>query len=98
MMTMDWLPTFLKAAGGKPAASDVMDVSNLLAGQTHADRTLFWRFRNHDQKAVRRGRMKYLSIGGHEFLFDVVADPLERSNLKKRQSALFGELKAAFNT
>jgi arylsulfatase A-like enzyme len=96
MMTMDWLPTFLQAAGGKPALSDGIDVSAILAGQAHPDRTLYWRFKNHDQKAVRRGRMKYLSIGGHDFLFDVVADPLERANLKHRRPALFAELKAAF--
>ena len=96
VMTMDWLPTFLQAAGGKPAVSDGIDVSSILGGQTPAGRTLYWRFKNHDQKAVRRGRMKYLSIAGNEFLFDVVADPLERANLKQRRPALFAELKAAF--
>lgn len=96
VMTMDWLPTFLQAAGATPAKSDGIDVRQILGGQTHEDRTLYWRFKNHDQKAVRHGRMKYLSIAGHEFLFDVVADPLERANLKQRQPALFAELKAAF--
>ena len=33
----------------------------------------------------------------HEFLFDVVADPLERANLKHREPARFAELKAAFD-
>jgi hypothetical protein len=33
---------------------------------------------------------------GTEYLFDVVADPQERGNLKTRQPAIFNELKAAW--
>jgi len=98
-MSMDWLPTFVAAGGGSAAGghpSDGLDIRPLLAGGTLPDRTLFWRFTNKNQQAVRRGRMKYLTIGGQEFLFDVVADPLERANLKARQPELFAELKAAF--
>ncbi|HZV18680.1 MAG TPA: sulfatase-like hydrolase/transferase [Sphingobium sp.] len=98
-MTMDWLPTLLAAAGGAPDATfptDGLDIRSALQGQGLPDRTLYWRFKNHDQKAVRRGRMKYLSIGGNEFLFDVVADPLERANLKDRQPETFDALKQAF--
>jgi len=99
MMSMDWLPTFVAAGGGRVAQahpSDGLDLRPLLAGGTLPERTLFWRFKNKDQKAVRRGRMKYLAIGGEEFLFDVVADPLERANLKARQPELFAQLKEAF--
>jgi arylsulfatase A-like enzyme len=99
IMTMDWLPTFLAAAGGQPDPrfpSDGFDIRPALAGHALPDRTLYWRFKSHDQKAVRRGHMKYLSIAGNEFLFDIDADPLERANLKDRQPALFAELKAAF--
>lgn len=101
VMTMDWLPTFLAAAGGQGDprfVSDGVDIRPALAGGTLPDRILYWRFKNHDQKAVRRGHMKYLSIAGNEFLFDVVADPLERANLKDRQPALFAELKRAFDS
>lgn len=45
---------------------------------------------------MRLGRYKYLSIGGNEFLFDIVADPLERANLKDRQPARFADLRARF--
>ncbi|NIQ94625.1 MAG: twin-arginine translocation pathway signal protein, partial [Desulfuromonadales bacterium] len=50
---------------------------------------MFWRFWAKDQKAARRGNYKYLSIGGNEYLFDVVADPLERANLKFREPEIF---------
>jgi len=99
VMLMDWLPTFLAAAGGKPDPdypTDGLDIRPVLKGEKLPERTLYWRFRNHDQKAVRRGQMKYLSIAGNEFLFDVVADPLERANLKDRQPETFAALKQAF--
>jgi len=98
-MTMDWLPTLLAAAGGRPDPAyptDGLDIRAALQGQALPDRTLYWRFKKHDQKAVRHGRMKYLSMGGNEFLFDVVADPLERANLKARDPETFAALKQAF--
>jgi hypothetical protein len=60
------------------------------------ERTLFWRFNAHAQAAARRGQYKYLRIDGTEYLFDVVADPQERGNLKVRQAAIFNELKAGW--
>jgi arylsulfatase A-like enzyme len=98
-MSMDWLPTFVAAAGGSlPAAypSDGIDLLPALKGGALPERTLFWRFSNHGQEAVRRGRWKYLKIAGNSFLFDIVADPLERGNLKNREPAIFADLQAAF--
>ncbi len=43
---------------------------------------------------MRRGNLKYLKINQNEFLFDVVADPLERANLKDREPETFGSLRA----
>ena len=100
-LSMDFLPTFLAAAGGAPDPdypTDGMDIRPVLAGNSLPERTLFWRFFAKDQKAARRGRHKYLSIAGEEYLFDIVADPLERANLKARMPELFSELKAAFDT
>ena len=37
--------------------------------------------------------MKYLRIAGNEFLFDVVADPRERANLKVRRKGVFERLR-----
>lgn len=98
-LSMDFLPTFLAATGTAPHPdypSDGMDLRPVLAGSTPPDRTLFWRFWARDQKAARHGRYKYLSIGGEEYLFDIVADPLERANLKFREAETFARLKAAF--
>lgn len=97
VMSMDWLPTLLGLAGAAPAPhrpSDGIDIWPALQGHALPQRALFWRYRNHDQAACRLGDHKYLKISGNEFLFDVVADPLERGNLKDRQPALFADLKA----
>jgi arylsulfatase A-like enzyme len=101
VISMDFLPTFLAAAGGAPDPGhppDGADIRSALAGDTLPERTLFWRFHNKDQKSVRRGSYKYLSINGNEFLFDIIADPLERGNLKDRMPDKFAELKQAFDT
>ena len=98
-MTMDWLPTLLAAAGASPDPdhpSDGIDVRNALAGGALPDRTLFWRFSNFGQQAARCGKWKYLEIAGNSFLFDVVADPMERGNLKQRNPDEFARLKNAW--
>lgn len=100
-MTMDWVPTLLAAAGQRaedlPVEFDGVDISASFDGQALPDRALFWRFKHMDQKAVRLGRWKYLHIAGNEFLFDVIADPLERGNLKDREVDVFEDLKARFS-
>ena len=58
------------------------------------ERTLFWRFSHRQQKAARQGDRKYLEILGNSFLFDIVADPLERANLKAREPQVFADLNA----
>ena len=97
LMTMDWLPTFLAAAGSAPDRghpSDGIDISAAIAGETLPERTLYWRFTNHDQRAARRGKHKFLEIGTNSFLFDLVADPMERANLKLREAGVFEALRA----
>lgn len=99
VMTMDWLPTFLAAAGSAPDPvhpSDGIDIRPALAGQALPPRDLFWRFSHNGQRAVRRGALKYFKAGRNEFLFDVVADPMERGNLKARRPADFAALVAAW--
>jgi hypothetical protein len=59
-------------------------------------RTLFWRYKSNAQRAVRDGDLKYLKIQDNHFLFDVVADPRERGNLKARQPEDFDRLVAAW--
>jgi len=85
------------AGGGKllhpDFPSDGIDVQRAITGGALPERTLFWRFAHHDQRAARRGRFKYLEIAGNAFLFDVVADPMERANLKEREPRLFAALR-----
>jgi arylsulfatase A-like enzyme len=90
-ITMDLTASFLAAAGVTPPTSYQPDGINLLPmlkeGRT-GDRTLFWRFKSaaRDQKAVRRGRWKYMRDGVgtvdgvHEFLFDLEQDVTERQD------------------
>ena len=96
-ITMDFLPTLFDAAGVTPNASRPPDGISLLPAFADAasvrERELFWRYRAHGQAAVRRGQYKYLRIEGTEYLFDVVADPQERANLKVKQAEVFAQLK-----
>ncbi|MBF0888667.1 MULTISPECIES: sulfatase family protein [Gluconobacter] len=104
LITMDWLPSFLAAAGVTPDATFPSDGTNLLPflgdPEKRQSRSLFWRYKIHDQHAHLDGDYKYLKIGENEFLFDVVSDPRERANLKDRKPELFARLKkewAAWN-
>jgi len=99
MMSMDWFPTLLGMAGvaaPKDHAFDGVDLTVAMRGGDAAERDLFWRYKIFDQAAVRRGNWKYLKIKGNEFLFDIVADPLERANLMRREPAVFETLKASY--
>jgi arylsulfatase A-like enzyme len=99
IVSMDWLPTFVAAGGGQqdPAfPSDGVDIGAALTGGSLPERSLFWRYGYRAQRAHRRGNYKYLKINDNEFLFDVVADPLERGNLKDRQPERFAQLKAGW--
>ena len=98
MITMDWMPTLLAAAGTAPDTaypSDGEDLRQVLTGRTSANpRKLCWRFKAGSQRAIRDGDRKYLRIAGNEFLFDVVSDPRERANLKDREKDVFERLKS----
>lgn len=97
-ISMDWLPTLLDAAGSRPDPAHASDGENLLPTllDAHAplrERTLFWRYKVLEQRAVRSGDWKYLRINGQEFLFDVARDPRERANLRERHPEVFERLK-----
>jgi arylsulfatase A-like enzyme len=96
MISMDWVPTLLAAAGVSPDPaypSDGIDLLPLLgAGAAPRTRKLFWRFKSNAQRAVRDGNFKWLQIRGNSFLFDVVADPQERANLRDRHRDVFDRL------
>ena len=96
MISMDWLPTLTAAAGTGPDPAYPSDGMSLLDHLSPAapgvPRALYWRYLNKNQRAVRDGNWKYLSVMGNSFLFDVVADPLERANLKARHPEVFARL------
>jgi arylsulfatase A-like enzyme len=97
MISMDWTPTLLAAAGTQPDPAYPPDGENLLSvltsGAAPHSRKLFWRFKSAGQRAVRDGDWKYLLIQGNEFLFDVAKDPRERANYKDRSKEVFERLK-----
>ncbi len=95
-ISMDWMPTLLAAAGTAPHPDYPADGLNLLPqltqGAAPVSRTLFWRYNEKSQRAVRSGDMKWLKIRENTFLFNVVEDPLERANLKNRQPEVYSRL------
>jgi arylsulfatase A-like enzyme len=99
-ITMDWLPTLLAAAGAAADPAYPSDGEDLWPALTDAqnvhDRTLFWRYKLHEQRAVRCGALKYLRIAGNEYLFDVVADQRERANLATLRPQELSDLQRAW--
>jgi arylsulfatase A-like enzyme len=100
-ISMDWLPTLVAAAGSSPDPaypSDGIDLTSALTGQAPASpRKLFWRYKSNAQRAARDGDFKILKIRDNTFLFDVVADPLERANLKQRRRDVYDRMVAEWN-
>lgn len=97
-ITMDWTATILAAAGATPDPKfplDGIDLMPLLSGRkTATGRTFYWRtFQRYKQKAIREGKWKYLQDKDGEYLFDLVADPGEKLNLKTKNEAMFQHLK-----
>jgi arylsulfatase A-like enzyme len=83
-MTMDWTATLLDAAGVPPHPDyplDGVSLLPLLHEPTLAlARPMHWRMSHRQQRALRDGDWKYLSVDGHEYLFDLSADERERAN------------------
>jgi arylsulfatase A-like enzyme len=95
VMTMDWMPTFLGAAGVAGSAekpSDGIDLRAVFSGRTLNDRPLFWRYKGLSQQAMVQGDWKYLKIGDNRFLFNLADDPMERANLMAQQPARFAAM------
>ncbi len=101
-ISMDWLPTLLAAAGAAPDPAYPPDGANLLpvllGEQAPAERTLFWRYKANEQRAVRSGDWKYLKLNGNEFLFDLSVDHRERANLAYRYPERLADLKQQWET
>ena len=99
-ITMDWVPTFLEAAGAAPHPDYPLDGMSLLPvlerPDAVVDRELFWRMKFRDQRAMRSGPWKYLSLEGDEFLFDLSRDQRERANLVRREPARLAAMRARY--
>jgi arylsulfatase A-like enzyme len=99
-ITMDWVPTFLEAAGASMHPDYPSDGISLVRqlGDPRAviERPLFWRMKHNEQRAMLAGRWKYLKVNEHEYLFDVVSDERERANLAKRHPERLSEMRAAW--
>src|SRR5262249_35432637 len=80
---------------------DGVDLLPLLEHDRTVERTLFWRIKNNarDQKAVRRGRWKYLrdgvgsNDGVHELLLDLATHPGERRDLTQTHAEMLPEFR-----
>jgi arylsulfatase A len=102
-MSMDLTAIILAACGVKPPAGRVLDGEDLvpiLAGRAaERERTLFWRIRHpaapSAQKAVRRGRWKYVTEGRIALLFDLESDPGEKRDVARENPKIVAELKQA---
>lgn len=91
---MDWTPTFLAAAGVSAHPDYPLDGIDLFGDEV--ERNLYWRMVYRNQKAVRSGAWKYLSVDGAEFLYDLSKDERERANLRYREPEKFKELRRVY--
>jgi len=97
-ITMDWVATFLEAAGARAHPDYPLDGVSLLKvlGDPRAafGRDLFWRMKYRGQRAVRSGDWKYFASDDGEFLFNLARDARERANLAGREPQRLAELRA----
>jgi arylsulfatase A-like enzyme len=88
-LTMDWSATMVELGGTEPAPEQPFDgvsLSALLADPTcEFERPMYWRMNHRQQRALRLGQWKYLSVDGNDYLFDISSDARERANLAKRE-------------
>ncbi len=99
-ITMDWVATFFDAAGARAHPDFPLDGASLLPVlrdlRNRIDRTLYWRMKHRNQRALREDKWKYLAIGANEYLFDLAADERERANLAARHPARLAALRGRY--
>ena len=97
--TTDLTATFLALAGSEsPRPLDGIDLTPALLGGAPLSRELFWRVtQRRQQKAVRRGDLKYVANEAGQFLYDLSDDPGETRDLSAARSADFKLLRASLN-
>ncbi len=99
-ITMDWVATLLEAAGAHPHPDYPLDGLSLLPVLANPDlrieRDLYWRMKFRNQKAMRRGDWKYLSLDGDEFLFELSRDQRERANRARHEPERLATMQACY--
>ena len=99
-VTMDWVATFLSAAGVPPHPDYPLDGIDLLPVLANPGapiaRELYWRMKFRSQKAMRDGGWKWLSLDGDEFLYDLSKDARERANQAGREPARLAAMRARY--
>ncbi len=99
-ITMDWVATFFEAAGVSPHPDFPLDGKSLVAvlEEPHSvfERELYWRMKFRNQKAIRAGNWKWLSLDGDEFLYDLAQDSRERANFGKREPLRLAAMRARY--
>jgi arylsulfatase A-like enzyme len=99
-MTMDWTATFLEAAGVAAHRDYPLDGISLLPvlerPEATIERELFWRMKFRNQRAMRAGTWKYLSLDGDEFLFDLSTDQRERANRGRHEKERLAALRERY--
>ena len=91
MMTMDWMPTLLDAAGVAPdplypsTAWSMLDV--LHDADARRERPMFWRMKYREQRAAISG-VEVPAARRPRFLFNIRVDVRERANLAARASRI----------
>jgi arylsulfatase A-like enzyme len=100
-VTMDWTATIMKAAAAKPHPDfplDGIDLMPIMTGKKdNMERTLYWRtFQRTKHKAVREGNWKYLQDEKGEYLFNLLTDQAEKSDLKLKEAVIFNRLKKKY--
>jgi arylsulfatase A-like enzyme len=99
-ISMDWTATLVAAAGARVDQLDGTDLLPCARGGASTERTLFWRQPDPivaPHAAVRQGKWKYLRAGTNEQLFDLDADPGEKSDQKARRPDILADLRDRWN-
>jgi len=99
-ITMDWVATFLEAAAVAADPAYPLDGISLVPALERPEapipRELFWRMKFRNQKALRAGSWKYLSLDGDEFLFDLARDLRERANRAGHEPGRLAAMRARY--
>ena len=100
-ITMDWSKTILSAGGAKAHKDFPLDGINLMPILTgkkkNTARIFYWRtFQRNKQKAIRDGNWKYLQDEKGEYLFNLIADPWEKNDVKAKEETIFIRLKKKY--